>query len=339
MDQNIIYEGRGVTTGYEKGARRTVIHENLDFTLYSGELTCLLGCNGAGKSTLLRSLTASQPVLGGELLLMGKRLEEYTERERSKNIGIVLTERTQSGGLTVYELVALGRQPHTGFFGRLTRNDKELVAEAIEAVGMKKKTNCYVAELSDGERQKAMIAKALVQECPLIILDEPTAFLDVESRIEIMTLLRKVATEESKAVLLSTHDVEQAMTLGDRLWAMTTDRKMYCGVTEDLVLCSVMNRLFEHPTISFDQLRGCYQSIRKNEKAVSLHCAEPSLYYWAQNALERNGYDCVHTSDGQVLPTLSVESPDRIIWTEGKAAINFGSFAELITYLRTLKAH
>ena len=101
MDQNIIYEGRGVTTGYEKGARRTVIHENLDFTLYSGELTCLLGCNGAGKSTLLRSLTASQPILGGELLLMGKRLEEYTERERSKNIGIVLTERTQSGGLTV----------------------------------------------------------------------------------------------------------------------------------------------------------------------------------------------------------------------------------------------
>ena len=213
------------------------------------------------------------------------------------------------------------------------------MAEAIEAVGMKKKTNCYVAELSDGERQKAMIAKALVQECPLIILDEPTAFLDVESRIEIMTLLRKVATEESKAVLLSTHDVEQAMTLGDRLWAMTTDRKMYCGVTEDLVLCDVMNRLFEHPTISFDQLRGCYQSIRKNEKAVSLHCAEPSLCYWAQNALERNGYDCVHTSDGQLLPTLSVESPDRIIWTEGKTAINFGSFAELITYLRTLKAH
>ena len=151
--------------------------------------------------------------------------------------------------------------------------------------------------------------------------------------------MRKVATEESKAVLLSTHDVEQAMTLGDRLWTMTTDRKMYCGVTEDLVLCDVMNRLFEHPTISFDQLRGCYQSIRKNEKAVSLHCAEPSLYYWAQNALERNGYDCVHTSDGQLLPTLSVESPDRIIWTKGKTAINFGSFAELITYLRTLTAH
>ncbi len=124
--------------------------------------------------------------------------------------GVVLTDKTQAGGLTVYELVALGRQPHTGFFGRLHPKDHLIIKEALDAVGIAHKAESYTAELSDGERQKVMIAKALVQECPLIILDEPTAFLDVVSRIEIMTLLHQLAVEQNKAILLSTHDIEQA---------------------------------------------------------------------------------------------------------------------------------
>lgn len=153
------------------------------------ELTCLLGPNGAGKSTLLRTLSAFQLPLEGELWLEGRPLRDYSEREKSRKIGVVLTDKTQAGGLTVYELVSLGRQPHTGFWGRLNREDHKLVEEALTAVGISHKAANYVAELSDGERQKVMIAKALVQECPLILLDEPTAFLDVVSRIEIMTLL------------------------------------------------------------------------------------------------------------------------------------------------------
>ena len=123
--------------------------------------------------------------------------------------------QTQTGGLTVYELVALGRQPHTGFFGKLDRQDRQVVDEAIEAVGISHKAHSYMAQLSDGEKQKAMIAKVLAQECPLVILDEPTAFLDVVSRIEIMTLLHHIATAQNKAILLSTHDIEQELVLAD----------------------------------------------------------------------------------------------------------------------------
>ena len=141
-----------------------------------------------------------------------------SEREISRQIGVVLTDKTQTGGLTVYELVALGRQPHTGFFGKLDRQDRQVVDEAIEAVGISHKAHSYMAQLSDGEKQKAMIAKVLAQECPLVILAEPTAFLDVVSRIEIITLLHHIATTQNKAILLSTHAIEQAMVLADSLW-------------------------------------------------------------------------------------------------------------------------
>ena len=197
--------------GYRQGKQEKRIHEHLFFRLYPGELTCLLGANGTGKSTLLRTLAASQPALSGELLVQEKPLSAYSEKERSRTIGVVLTDKTLAGGLTVYELVALGRQPHTGFFGRLSKTDHSIIEEALEAVSISHKSHSYTAELSDGERQKVMIAKALVQECPLILLDEPTAFLDVVSRIEIMTLLHRLAVEQKKAILLSTHDIEQAL--------------------------------------------------------------------------------------------------------------------------------
>ena len=155
--------------GYRQGKQEKRIHEHLFFRLYPGELTCLLGANGTGKSTLLRTLAASQPALSGELLVQEKPLSAYSEKERSRTIGVVLTDKTLAGGLTVYELVALGRQPHTGFFGRLSKTDHSIIEEALEAVSISHKSHSYTAELSDGERQKVMIAKALVQECPLIL--------------------------------------------------------------------------------------------------------------------------------------------------------------------------
>ena len=224
--QAIVIEGKDLSIGYRKGKVTKYVHRHLNFVLRRGELTCLLGANGTGKSTLLRTLAAAQPALGGELNLLGRKIGAYTERERSRTIGVVLTDKTQAGGLTVYELVALGRQPHTGFFGRLRQTDKDIIRHALQAVGITDKASQYTAELSDGERQKVMIAKALVQECPLILLDEPTAFLDVVSRIEIMTLLHRLAEEEQKAILLSTHDIEQALVLADRLWLLTPENGM-----------------------------------------------------------------------------------------------------------------
>ncbi len=258
-----IISATDLSIGYRTPKGEKCVHAHLNFSLPAGKLTCLLGANGAGKSTLLRTLSASQPSLSGELLLMGKPIADYSERERSRTIGVVLTDKTQAGGLTVYELVALGRQPHTGFFGRLHEHDRAVIRQALESVGIAHKAQTYTAELSDGERQKAMIAKALVQECPLILLDEPTAFLDVVSRIEIMNLLHRLAAEENKAILLSTHDIEQALVTADSLWLLSRENGLECGDTPTLLTQQRMDSLFPHESIRFDYERNCYRSYKE----------------------------------------------------------------------------
>ena len=165
-------ETKGLCIGYLlKGGKRKVVHEDLNLQLVSGEVTCLLGLNGAGKSTLLRTLCGFQPPLGGEIRLMGKPLSGYSQANFSLTVGVVLTEKTNAGGITVYELVSLGRHPYTGFFGQLKKRDHVIIEQSLEAAGIAHKANNYVSELSDGERQKAMIAKALAQQCPIILLD------------------------------------------------------------------------------------------------------------------------------------------------------------------------
>lgn len=334
--QTVVIEGKNLSIGYCHNHIERIVHTGMNFQLFQGELTCLLGANGAGKSTLLRTLSAAQPALDGELYLQDRPLSNYSERERSQKIGVVLTDKTQAGGLNVYELVALGRQPHTGFFGRLHPNDKEKIEQALEAVGIAHKAQSYMAELSDGERQKAMIAKALVQECPLILLDEPTAFLDVVSRIEIMHLLHRLAMEEQKAILLSTHDIEQALVLSDRLWLLKNGG-LQCGVTEDLILCGAMDTLFPCRNILFDLMHGIYSPAVKGEKLIRLSTCNETLRHWTQNALNRHNYLCLpeegHEYSG--LPHLKVLSPHAFLLTEGEKSIPFSSFEELIMYFKT----
>lgn len=333
MEQRVVLSGKQVTTGYGKGTRATVVHERLDFRLLSGELTCLLGCNGAGKSTLLRTLAAVQPALSGQLELMGRPLSDYSAQERSRTVGLVLTDRTQTGGLSVFELVALGRQPHTGFFGRLTTRDKDIVYRAMESVGIADKARSYAAELSDGERQKAMIAKALVQECPLIILDEPTAFLDVVSRIEVMALLHRLAVEEDKAVLLSTHDIDQALVLADKLWLMPPGRGLVCGVTEDVILSGGMDALFSHPSIHFDSMHGVYSPTVGGERKIVLETDDEVLRHWTQNALNRHGYLCLPEASSSGIPLLNVLSAQELRLQHKGHELCFGAIGELLSYL------
>ena len=292
MEKKIVIQGKDLSIGYRTGKKEKIVHQHLNFQLHAGELTCLLGANGAGKSTLLRTLSASQPSLAGELHMLNTPVSEYTEKERSRTIGVVLTDKTFTGGLSVYELVALGRQPHTGFFGRLTKEDRRIVEEAMENVGIAHKAKNYTAELSDGERQKVMIAKALVQECPLILLDEPTAFLDVVSRIEIMHLLHRLAIEQDKAILLSTHDIEQALVLSDKLWLLTKGEGLQYGVTEDIILSHRMDSLFPHKDIRFDYDHGVYYPTVEGHRKVCVTCEDKTLLHWTLNALNRHGYQC-----------------------------------------------
>ena len=162
----------------------------------------------------------------------------------------------------------------------------------MENVGIAHKAKNYTAELSDGERQKVMIAKALVQECPLILLDEPTAFLDVVSRIEIMHLLHRLAIEQDKAILLSTHDIEQALVLSDKLWLLTKGEGLQYGVTEDIILSHRMDSLFPHKDIRFDYDHGVYYPTVEGHRKVCVTCEDKTLLHWTLNALNRHGYQC-----------------------------------------------
>jgi iron complex transport system ATP-binding protein len=284
-----VIETKGLSIGYlHKGKVRKVVHESLDLQLYPGQLTCLLGLNGAGKSTLLRTVCGFQPAVKGEVRLQGNLLSKYSAGDISRIIGVVLTEKTNAGGITVYELVSLGRHPYTGFFGRLSGQDKEIVAASIAAVGISHKSDNYVSELSDGERQKAMIAKALAQQCPVIVLDEPTAFLDVASRIGTMVLLRRLAVEQHKAILLSTHDLDLAIRMSDCLWLQERSRPVVCGTPEDLILDGEFESFFNKENIVFDRATGKLNTIGPSVP-VGVE-GDFDTAYWVGNALIRNNY-------------------------------------------------
>ena len=213
---------QNLTIGYATKGNQKVVAEGLNAAINSGELTCLLGCNGVGKSTLLRTLSAFQPALGGDIILNPelRSLSSFTDKELSHLIGIVLTEKPDVRNMTTEDLVGMGRSPYTGFWGTLTANDHQIVSEAISMVGIESLRGRMIHTLSDGERQKVMIAKALAQQTPIIYLDEPTAFLDYPSKVEMMQLLRRLAHQEQKTIFLSTHDVELALQLADCLWLM-----------------------------------------------------------------------------------------------------------------------
>ena len=248
---------KGLSIGYRgKNGTRTVA-EGIDAAIRSGELTCLLGANGVGKSTLLRTLSAFQPKLDGEILIADKEIETYTDKELSQTIGVVLTEKPDIRNMSVRELVALGRSPYTGFWGTLHDEDWQIVDEAIEAVRISTLSERMVHTLSDGERQKVMIAKALAQQTPVIFLDEPTAFLDFPSKVEMMQLLRRLAREQQKTIFLSTHDFELALQVADRLWLMESGDKsqekgVSIGTPRELAQSGALARYVERPGITFD---------------------------------------------------------------------------------------
>ena len=240
-----------LTIGYTSKGNEKVVAKGLNATLNGGELTCLLGRNGIGKSTLLRTLAAFQPPLRGSILLATSPLTALTDKELSRTIGLVLTERPDVQNMTVRFLVGMGRSPYTGFWGTLSATDEAIVDEAIRMVGIESLENRQVQTLSDGERQKVMIAKALAQQTPIIYLDEPTAFLDFPSKVEMMQLLRRLARDGQKTIFLSTHDVELSLQLADRIWLMEPDM-LHVGIPHELADSGVLSKFIEQGGISFD---------------------------------------------------------------------------------------
>lgn len=203
--------------------REKVVVSDINVSIRSNELTCLIGTNGIGKSTLLKTLTGFLPPLSGRILLDGQNIGVLSQSERAKLMSIVLTNRMETQNLSVMDMVGMGRMPYTGFWGKLGKADEKKVQSAIKSVGIGRLRERMVHDLSDGERQKVMIAKAIAQETPIIYLDEPTAFLDFQSKVEILLLLKRMAKELHKIVFLSTHDLELAVRIADLLVELTTD--------------------------------------------------------------------------------------------------------------------
>ena len=333
MESNsIAVEARALTIGYNEGKKRKVVQSNVNLTLYSGQVTCLLGLNGAGKSTLIRTLCGFQPPLEGDVLLRGKRLSSYSQSEFAREVGVVLTEKTNAGGITVYDLVSLGRHPYTGFFGSLKEKDHRIVENSLEAAGIANKSSCYVSELSDGERQKVMIAKVLAQQCPIIVLDEPTAFLDVTARIETMVLLRKLAKEQNKAIVLSTHDIDSAIQMADNLWLLSKGKQVRYGAPEDLIMDGTIGEFFSKENITFDQSTGKLNAILPDIVPIGVE-GDFQTSFWVGNALVRNGFtpSAIQPDGTNIICRCATDIEIRLNGGETKKATSVAHLCQILS--------
>ena len=208
------------------------LFSNINLTLHKNSLTCLVGANGIGKTTFLRTLAGLQRPLSGVVEIDGNAISTLSPAQISRLVSVVLTDKVADSLITVNELVAMGRMPYTGFLGRLSDNDQKIVADSISRLGIDNISDCRLQEISDGQRQRAFIARALAQQTRIIILDEPTAFLDFRSRAEVMELLQNLAHNDGKSVLLSTHELDLAKRFGDWYWEMEEGRIMDTGALQ-----------------------------------------------------------------------------------------------------------
>ncbi len=246
---------KNLTIGYMARKNRKVVAEGINASLENARMTCLIGPNGVGKSTLLRTLSAFQPPLDGQVFIHDKDLALLREKQLAKLIGVVLTARPDVQNMTVEDMVGLGRSPYTGFWGGLSAEDHAIVDEAITLVGIDNLKGRMIQNLSDGERQKVMIAKALAQQTPVIFLDEPTAFLDYPSKVEMMQKLHQLSRTADKTIFLSTHDLELALQIADTVWLMVGPKQLSIGTPRELADCGALSAFIEQRGIIFDRER------------------------------------------------------------------------------------
>lgn len=324
-----------VQIGYKgKAGGPTVVAEHINIELHSGELICLLGPNGSGKSTLIKTLAGMLPRLEGDITLFDQPISRLSNKEIARRLSTVLTDRVTIGNLLVYSLVAFGRSPHTGWLGSLSKEDEEKVRWAIGATGLTGFVHRDISKLSDGERQKVMIARALAQDTPVILLDEPTAHLDLPNRVEIIRLLRRLAHETGKGILLSTHELDLALKAGDRIWLMNREKELFRGVPEDLVLNGTFERVFQQESFDFDRETGSFNIHQKQEKEVVL-AGDTVPVFWTRRALEREGYRARENGNGDIRIRASVQDGhfSWIVSTSGRKQ-SVASVKELIDLLR-----
>ncbi len=292
------------------------IFRNISVSAGKSELVALFGPNGIGKSTLLRSLVRLLSPLSGNILLFNKDITTLSGNDLARMVGFVSTETVYVNNLKVYDLVSLGRYPYTNWMGRLLPGDREKVEDAMNMVGISSMKHRYINQLSDGERQRTMIARTLAQDTNIIVLDEPTAFLDLPNKYEVIHLLHKLASERSRTIVFSTHDLNIAIQEADKIWLMLPDG-IYQGSPEDLILEGSFGKMFQHTNLLFNTSRGDFRVKRKPRGSIGLRGPKTEVR-WTRNALERIGYQVVHQKEEKTMITINDESGKRIWEMTGK---------------------
>ncbi|MDR0737553.1 MAG: ABC transporter ATP-binding protein [Prevotellaceae bacterium] len=315
-----------------------IILPPINASLAPGELVAIVGRNGIGKSTFLRTLVGLQPAIDGLIEINDKPLYAYKKDELSRLMGFVSTDITRIPHLKVFDLVALGRFPYTGWMGKLKVNDKMVIYDALEMVGLRTMAWRNVDTLSDGERQRTLIARALVQDTPVMILDEPTAYLDVIHKYEVMDLLRQIAHKENKIVLFSTHDLNIAQNMVDKVW-LVTKSELIEGAPEDMVMSSVFEKLVTRTSIRFDRIAGEFEMGKRLLKTMAVHSKQDIR--WIRHALQRFGYRALQnpTTTPDNTPELLFEvnrNGLRLSYNYGMERHTFTSVYALGQYLRAL---
>lgn len=255
MEKRIVLSAQNLSIGYHHKKQSETIAQAVDLAFEESNLIALIGANGIGKSTLLRTLTGIQKPLLGEVHLNHKNINNYTPSELAQNLAVVLTESLPPSNLTVFELVALGRQPYTNWLGKLSPEDLDSVNKAISLTQIEDIAHKKHFEISDGQLQKVLIARALAQDTPLIVLDEPTTHLDLQHKVNLIRLLKKLASETGKCILYSTHDLDLALQLSDQIVVMTSNNVLQ-GTPQYLIENHAFDKLFNDKSIRFDTGKG-----------------------------------------------------------------------------------
>ena len=300
----------------------------LSASAQKGELVAVIGRNGIGKSTLLRTIPRLQPAIGGTVLIYGENTSIFSRHQLAQKIGYISTEIVKVGHMRVYDLVALGRFPYTNWIGRIGHHDHSIIKEALQKTGLIDFENRLVGEISDGERQRAMIARVLAQNTDIMIMDEPTAFLDISGKYEIINLMREL-TKAGRTIIFSTHDLNIAIKQADKIWLMH-EKDIIEGSPEDLLLRNAFDRLFDSELVGFNPDDGSI-----NLKAG--HCGkiflegEETVRHWTVKALARAGFS---VTDVKMIPYIRIDSdPDEwILFTEASSE-RFRSLYDLVSRL------
>lgn len=319
MEKKSLLEIQNLSVGYPLKRSEKILLENINLSLQAGELVCFMGPNGIGKSTFIRTIAGLHPPLRGKTLLLDDAVW-------SQNIAVVLTDKIPPNQMEVYDLITFGRYPYLGWSIKLNSEDKKAIDKAVTLTGIAHLLHQKISELSDGQLQLVMIARALAQECPILLLDEPTAHLDLNNRVEIMNLLKSLAHESNKAILIATHELDLALQTADLIWLATRDKKILSGIPEDLVLDDSFDKIFELKGFDLKTGKMKHQITKRNKIRLE---GGGSTLLWTKNALARCGYEI--SEHGKF--SVRVVSDPKIEWI-----FNNTSYATIALLLKALSS-